>query len=784
MHAEALSERLAIPDLLPLLPVRDAVIFPYMTIPLQISREISLRSVEEAMSQRRLLLVVAQKDSRIDAPGPQDLYSIGTVGMVVRIVRQADGRMKTLIQGLTRARLVQIMIDDPFMLSKVEHLQEPVCTEVPLEVEALERTVRESLEELLAVKNLPPEIMMVTNTVTDPGVLADLIASNLNLRVEAAQQVLETIDPVRRLELVEECLQREIHLTRMQVRIQSQAKEEISKSQREYFLREQLRAIQDELGEVDEKNAEIKEFQARIQEAGMPPEAEKEAHKQLRRLESIQADSTEASLVRNYLEWLVELPWAKTSEDNLDIQQVKRVLDEDHYDLAEVKDRILEYLSVRKLKEKMRGPILCFVGPPGVGKTSLGRSIARAMGRRFVRISLGGIHDEAEIRGHRRTYVGAMPGRILQGIKQAETNNPVFMMDEVDKIGMDFRGDPSSALLEVLDPEQNATFSDHYVNIPFDLSKVMFITTANRLDLIPPALRDRMEVIPIPGYTEDEKIHIALKHLIPKQMEENGLENTSFSISRQALQRVIYEYTREAGVRGLEREIARICRKVARMIAEGKQRVGLKVHTGNLELYLGPPRFLSQDDQPSPQIGQATGLAWTQSGGEVLYVEVSVVDGSGELTLTGHLGEVMKESAHAALSYVRATSHQWGIPKNFHKEKDIHIHIPGGSIPKDGPSAGIAMLAAIVSALTQRPVRNDVALTGEITLRGKVLPVGAVKEKILGAHRYDIREVFLPDRNRKDLSELPAFLKKRMRFHFVRSADEALRKVLLEKHPA
>ncbi len=784
MHPEALSERLAIPELLPLLPVRDAVIFPYMTVPLQISREISLRSVDEAMSQSRLLLIVAQRESRVDLPGPHDLYSIGTVGMIMRLVKQPDGKMKILVQGLTRARLVQIMIEDPFLMSKVEPLYETAYTELPLEVEALERTVRDSLEELLAVKNLPPEITMVTNNITDPGVLADLIASNLNLRVEQAQQILETIEPVRRLELVEEYLQREIQLTRMQVKIQSQAKEEISKSQREYFLREQLRAIQDELGDVDEKSSEIKEFQVRIQEAGMPPEAEKEASKQLKRLEAIQSDSTEASMVRTYLEWLVELPWNKTSIDNLDIGLVKKVLDEDHYDLADVKERILEYLSVRKLKQKMRGPILCFVGPPGVGKTSLGRSIARAMGRKFVRISLGGMHDEAEIRGHRRTYVGAMPGRILQGIRQAETNNPVFMMDEVDKIGMDFRGDPSSALLEVLDPEQNATFSDHYVNIPFDLSNVMFITTANRLDLIPPALRDRMEVITIPGYTEDEKINIARSHLIPKQVEENGLNKSSLYISRQALRKIIYEYTREAGVRNLEREIARICRKIARMIAEGAQRVRFKVHAGNLELYLGPPRFPSQQEEVSPQVGQATGLAWTQSGGEVLYVEVSVVDGNGELTLTGHLGEVMKESAQAALSYARATALQWGIPKNFYKEKDIHIHIPGGAIPKDGPSAGITMLAAIVSALTQRPVRNDVALTGEISLRGKVLPVGGVKEKVLGAHRYDIREVFLPDRNRKDLLELPASLRRRMQFHFIKSADEALQKVLLEKHPA
>ena len=784
MLTEMVNEKVEIPDHLPLLPVRDAVVFPYMTLPLQINREISVRAVDEAMSQRRLLLLLAQKDSRIDEPGAEELFSTGTVGIIMRVVKQGDGRMKILVQGLSKARITQVLIEYPFMMGKIEQIQEPAFSELPLEVEALVRSIRDSLEDLLTLKNLPSEIMMITNTITDPGVLADLVASNLNLRVDQAQEILEILEPVTRLEKVGEYLRREIQLTQMQVRIQSQAKEEISKTQREYFLREQLRAIQGELGDVDEKSAEVNELQEKILKAGMPPEVEKEARKQVRRLENIQMDTTEASIVRTYVDWLVELPWSKGTADNVDIPQVQRVLNEDHYDLKEVKDRIMEYLSVRKIKAGMRGPILCFVGPPGVGKTSLGKSIAKAMGRRFVRISLGGMHDEAEIRGHRRTYVGAMPGRILQGIKQAESNNPVFMMDEVDKIGMDFRGDPASALLEVLDPEQNHNFSDHYLSVPFDLSKVMFITTANRLDLIPAALRDRMEVISLPGYTEEEKTQIAQTYLIPKQREENGLKEHNLSLSLKALQKIIIEYTREAGVRSMEREIARICRKAARRIAEGEKKVHFRVHTGNLHTYLGPPRFLQEEEQDTPHIGQATGLAWTQSGGEVLLVEASVMDGSGELTMTGQMGEVMRESARAALSYARATCSRWGVAKDFHKGKDIHIHIPAGAIPKDGPSAGITMLAALISALTQRPVRNDVAMTGEITLRGRVLPVGGVKEKILGAHRHEIREVFLPDRNRRDVSEIPPSVRKRIHLNFIRTVDEVLEKVLMEKVPS
>ncbi len=778
METETIYNPTEIPSSLPVLPVRDAVIFPYMTLPLQIARDASLQAVEQALREDRMVLLLTQKNAQVEAPEPGDLYEVGTVGMIVRMIKQADEKIKVLIQGLSKARLEEITSMDPCIFGNIQGVQEPVLSSIPLEVEAMMRSVQNTLEDFLEIRNLPNEIVMLTENIADPGVLADLIAANLQLKVHEAQELLECVDPVSRLELVGDYLHREIHLTRMQNKIQDQAKEEISKSQKEYFLREQMKAIQGELGDHDEKAEEVIQFREQIDQAGMPPPVEKEALKQTRRLEGMNFDSAEASTVRTYLEWLVELPWNHATLDNLDIHEVQRVLNEDHYSLNHVKDRILEYLSVRKLKDQMRGPILCFAGPPGVGKTSLGRSIARAMGRNFFRISLGGVHDEAEIRGHRRTYVGALPGRVIQGIKQAGSNNPVFMIDEVDKVGNDFRGDPSSALLEVLDPEQNHHFSDHYLNVPFDLSSVMFIATANQLDPIPPALRDRMEVIRIPGYTDQEKVRIALSFLLPRQLDENGLKPENLVLSMTALKKIISEYTQEAGLRGLERDIARICRKVARKIAEGDGN-RFRITAGNLHLYLGPPRFLADEEQNRPQVGQANALAWTQAGGEILCVEVSVLPGTGEITLTGHLGDVMKESARAAVSYARASAKRWGLSEEFHKDRDIHLHVPAGSIPKDGPSAGVTMAVALISALTGRPVRHDAAMTGEITLRGRILPVGGIKEKVLGAHRNKIHEVFLPGRNFGDLHEIPGAVRRKMKLTTVRHTDQLVEMVLL-----
>ncbi|MCK5515074.1 MAG: endopeptidase La, partial [Deltaproteobacteria bacterium] len=609
----------------------------------------------------------------------------------------------------------------------------------------------------------------------------DLVASNLRLKISESQQILETINPFERLEKVNEHLSKELEVSTMQAKIQSQAKEEMTKSQREYFLREQLKAIKAELGDIDEKTAEISEFSQKIKAAKMPPDVEKEARKQLERLEQMHTDAAEASIVRTYLDWLVEIPWSKSTKDNLDIKKAKKVLDEDHYNLEKVKERILEYLAVRKLKKKMKGPILCFVGPPGVGKTSLGKSIARALGRKFNRISLGGIRDEAEIRGHRRTYIGALPGRIIQGIKQAGSNNPIFMMDEIDKVGADFRGDPSAALLEVLDPEQNFSFSDHYLNLPFNLSNVMFITTANLVDPILSALKDRMEIINISGYTDEEKMMIAKKFLIPRQLEENGITKENVKITDKAILMTISHYTQESGLRNLEREIASIFRKVARSIAENKHK-SHRVTIDNLHRYLGVPKYLPEGEQEISQIGVATGLAWTQSGGEVLYVEASTMKGKGNLTLTGHLGDVMKESAQAALTYARSKAKELHISPDFYEKLDLHIHVPAGAIPKDGPSAGVTMATAVISALTKTPVKKGVAMTGEITLRGEVLAIGGLKEKLLAAHRGGIKTVLIPEENKKDLTEIPENVKQNLTIKPVRWIDQVL-DIALKYHP-
>ena len=769
-----------IPDVIPLLPIRDIVIYPYMMLPLFVGRDISIRAVDEALSRDRLIFLVAQRNSAEDNPNPDDIYRTGTVASILRMLKLADGRVKILVQGMAKGEVESFLREKPFFEVKIRKIIERPIQEVSVEIEALMRNVKEKIEQILNLKSLPPEIVMVTDNVNEPGVLADLVASNLRLKIEESQSILEVPDPMERLKKVNELLSRELELSTVQARIQNQAKDEMNKTQREYFLREQLKQIHQELGEGDERSEEIGELKKQIEKAKMPLEVKRETEKQLKRLEQMHPESSEATLVRTYLDWLVELPWSKKTKDNLNIQMAKKVLDEDHYNLEKVKERILEYLAVNKLKKKIKGPILCFVGPPGVGKTSLGKSIARALGRNFTRISLGGTRDEAEIRGHRRTYVGALPGRIIQGIKQAGSKNPVFMLDEIDKLGVDFRGDPSAALLEVLDPEQNHAFSDHYLNLPFDLSHVLFICTANLLDPIPPALNDRMEVIHLSGYTNEEKLEIARKFLIPRQLDENGISTSYLELSNDSVLRIISQYTKEAGLRNLEREIAAICRKVARKVAEGEKEIA-RVTRGNLHLFLGPPKFIPEAEREQNDIGVATGLAWTSAGGEILHVEASLAKGRGNLTLTGQLGDVMKESAQAAVSYARSHAKELGIEEDFYQKLDIHIHVPAGSIPKDGPSAGITMGTALISTLTKRPVSLKVAMTGEITLRGRVLPVAGLKEKCLAAYRSGIPTIIVPDRNEKDLDEIPKPLRRRLRFVLAKTMSDVLAASLLPR---
>lgn len=761
-----------VPDRLPLIPVRDIVVFPYMVLPLFVGRDMSIKAIEAALAGNRLVFLAAQKAHDTESPKPDDIFDTGTVGMIMRMLKLPDERIKILVQGLTKAKIVDYVQSDPFYSVHIDTF--PASHEPPasLETEAVIRTAKEGLDRLASLgKVLMPDVMVVIENLDEPGRLADIIVSNLGLKVEPTQEILEIEDPVARLKRATEILSKEIDVLSMQQKIQADAKGEIDKTQREYLLREQLKAIQKELGELDDRAEEVEEFRKRIEESNMPEKVVKEAEKQLKRLEKMHPDTAEAATVRTYLEWMVEIPWSKASPDNLDIQSAQQVLNEDHYDLEKVKERILEYLAVRKLKEKLKGPILCFVGPPGVGKTSLGKSIARALGREFVRISLGGVRDEAEIRGHRRTYVGALPGRMLQGIKQAGTNNPVFMLDEVDKVGMDFRGDPSAALLEVLDPEQNHAFTDHYLGVPFDLSRVMFITTANLIDPILSALRDRMEIIEIPGYTEEEKLGIARRYLIPRQLEKHGISEQHFLMTDPALQRIVTHYTREAGVRNLEREIANTMRKVARRVAEGKSK-RYSITPRTLQKYLGVPKYLPETEKENDQVGLTIGLAWTETGGETLHVEATTMKGKGNLTLTGHLGDVMKESAQAALSYVRSQAQALGIKQETFANTDIHVHVPAGAIPKDGPSAGITMATAIASSLANVPARHDVAMTGEITLRGRVLPIGGLKEKILAAKRAAITTIILPKHNEKDLEELPKHLLKGVDVILVETVDQ------------
>ncbi|AMV73866.1 endopeptidase La [Desulfuromonas carbonis] len=769
-----------IPDELPLLPVRDVVIFPYMILPLFVGREKSVAAIDAALASDRLIFLATQKDLGEEEPVPESIYTTGTVAMIMRMLKLPDGRLKVLIQGLAKGRIERFNATEPHFTVQIEQLKETPQDELPLEVEALMRTVRDQLGQIVNLgKNVAPEVILVVENIEEPGSLADLVASNIGLKVAEAQELIEILDPVERLLRIKTLLAKELELMTVQNRIQSQAKEEMGKSQREYFLREQLRAIQAELGEADPRAEDVAELRGKLELANLPEETLVEAEKQLRRLETMHPEAAEYSLVRTYLDWLVELPWSHATRDNLDLKKARRVLDEDHYDLEKVKDRILEFLAVRKLKKDLKGPVLCFVGPPGVGKTSLGKSIARALGREFVRISLGGVRDEAEIRGHRRTYVGAMPGRILQGMKQAGTNNPVFMLDELDKIGADFRGDPSAALLELLDPEQNHAFSDHYINLPFDLSRVLFVATANVMDPIPSALKDRLEVIRLAGYTAEEKVFIANRYLVPRQLEANGLKKGAVVFSRNALLRLITGYTAEAGLRNLEREIGSICRKVARRFAEGKKQA-IRVSENTIARFLGQPRYLPEEERSEDEAGLATGLAWTEVGGEILYVEVNTMKGKGTLTLTGHLGEVMKESAQAALSYARTHADELGIDPAVFETRDIHVHVPAGAIPKDGPSAGVTMATALISALSGRRVSKDVAMTGEITLRGKVLPIGGLKEKVLAAAQAHISTVIIPHRNLKDLEEIPRPLRSKLNFVSVRTMDEVLAAALVD----
>jgi ATP-dependent Lon protease len=713
---------------------------------------------------------------------PEDLYGYGTVGSILKMAKVPEGGVRLMVQGLSRFKISDVIATTPYFKAKIEVLKDSLDSGI--EIDALMTSTRGLFSKVLELSPyLPSELGLLAQNVEDPGSLADMIVSTLNIPKEDKQDILETLEVKKRLQSLTVILTKELEVLELGKKIQSEVKEGIDKTQREYYLREQLKAIQKELGEKDEKSLEIEEYRKKIVDRKLPASAAKEAERELNRLARMNPASPEYTVALTYLDWITELPWNVQTEDNLDITAAAKVLDEDHFDLEKVKKRILEYLAVRKLKPDMKGPILCFAGPPGTGKTSLGRSIARALGRKFVRLSLGGVRDEAEIRGHRRTYVGALPGRIIQGLRKAGSNNPVFILDEIDKVGTDFRGDPSSALLEVLDPEQNSTFSDHYLEVEFDLSKVMFITTANILDTIPPALRDRMEVLDLAGYIEEEKVKIAKNHLIPKQLKEHGLTDKNLSFNTKALQTIIRSYTREAGLRNLEREIASVCRGVAKEIAEGKIKTR-KIHADDLHQYLGPVHFFSEVAERTQEPGVATGLAWTQAGGDILFVEATKMPGRKTMTLTGQLGEVMKESAGAALSYIRTKAGQFGIAEDFFEKNDLHIHVPAGAIPKDGPSAGVAIMTALASLLTERPIRGDVAMTGEITLRGLVLPVGGIKEKVLAAKRAGIGTIILPKKNEKDLEEIPGALKKGLKFHFAERMDEVIDLALCQANKA
>src|SRR5579885_2713098 len=760
-----------IPAELPVLPLRGIVIFPSQIHPFLVSRPSSLKLIED-VAGARIIALAAQKNPEEESPHPDGLYQRGTAVRILKVLKYPDQSVRVLVQGLARIELEELTRLDPYFVARVSRLSESFTQDK--ETEALQSHLVSQFSKFVSlVPYLPDELQVMAMQVREAGRLTDLVASYLKIPVEEAQDLLAALDVRARLEKLIAILTREIELLELGHKIQSQVQTELNKNQREYYLRQQLKAIQKELGEGDQRSSEIEDIERKILEAKMPEEARKAADKELERLKMIPPESAEHTVVRTYLDWLTSLPWSVASTDNLDIKHARQVLDEDHYDLEKVKERILEFLAVRKLKQDTKGPILCFVGPPGTGKTSLGRSIARALGRKFQRLSLGGIRDEAEIRGHRRTYIGSLPGRIIPGLRNAGSNNPLFILDEVDKLGADFRGDPASALLEVLDPEQNSSFVDHYLDVPFDLSHVLFLTTANMLDTIPHALRDRMEVLELPGYTEEEKLHIVDRHLIPKQLGENGLSDKPIEFTHEAVAEIIRSYAREAGVRNLEREIARICRKIARSVTEGETPPE-RITPDLLQRYLGPPKFFSEVAERANEPGVATGLAWTPNGGDIIFVESTRMSGQKGLTLTGSLGDVMKESAQAALSYIRTRAEGLGIAPDFYDKSDIHVHVPAGAIPKDGPSAGVTMTASIASLLTGRPVRSDLAMTGEITLRGKVLPVGGIKEKVLAARRAGIKTVILPRRNEHDLDDIPPEVRAEMEIVFVDTIDDVL----------
>lgn len=770
------NEDVEIPDELPMMAVRDVVVFNYMIIPLFVGRPASIEAVNDALANNKLLMLTTQKDATKDEPEIDDLYNVGMVCMVMRTLKLPDGRLKVLVQAMSKAKIEEYLQTDPYYQVKIELIEDEDIDEITVEVEALMRTVRDQTEKIMSLRGiLSTDLMMIINNIEDPGRLADLVGSNLRLKISESQSILEETHPIKRLKLVSTLLAKELEVSTVQAKIQNDAKEEMSKSQREYFLREQLHALQKELGDDDERTREIEDLYKKLKKKKMAKKVRKEAKKQLSRLEMMHPDSSEATIIRTYIDWILDVPWKQGTKDRLNLKAAKKVLDEDHYGLNSVKERILEYLAVRKLNDSTKGPILCFVGPPGVGKTSLGQSIARAMGRKFHRMSLGGMRDEAEIRGHRRTYIGAMPGRIIQGLKNVGSNNPVFMMDEIDKVGSDYRGDPSSALLEVLDPEQNFEFSDHYLNLPYDLSKVMFITTANMSDTIPRPLLDRMEVIRLSGYTLEEKIVIARRYLLPRQMKENGIKSRHIKLGDETLKYIITHYTHEAGLRNLEREIGKVCRKIARKIAEGGKGP-YSVSGRTLAKYLGPPKTIPESElETLHQPGLITGLAWTEVGGEILQIEVNLMPGKGKLSLTGQLGDVMKESAQAALTYCRSRSKEMNVDQDYFDKTDIHIHVPAGAIPKDGPSAGITMATALYSAITNKKAIKGIAMTGEVTLRGRVLPIGGLKEKALAALRAGIKKVIIPDQNKKDLVEIPKDIRKKMSFYPVKDMDEVVR---------
>ncbi|MGE3269207.1 MAG: endopeptidase La [Chloroflexota bacterium] len=758
---------------LPILPVRNTVLFPHVVTPLFVDRDRSLRAIEESMGGERTLVVLAQRDPEIERPGESDLYTIGTEAVVGRMLKMPDGSTSALVQGQRRVRVVGFDTDEPYLKLSIVPIEETPSEGE--EAEALIRAVIGMYEKVVKLsRSIPDDHYVAAINIDQAGWLADFVVSDLELSVQDRQEILETLDPVERLHKASMLLARELDVLELQNKIHSQVQSEVDKNQREYFLREQLKAIQKELGDADAQGREIGKLKEKLDAAGLPEEVRLKADEELERLSAMPTMSPEVGMVRSYLEWLAGLPWSVSTEDQLDIERAARVLDQHHYGLQRIKERILEFMAVRKLAaDKMRSPVLCFVGPPGVGKTSLGKAIAEAIGRKFVRVSLGGVRDEAEIRGHRRTYIGALPGRILQTMRQASTINPVFMLDEIDKLGADFRGDPSAALLEVLDPEQNAAFSDHYLDVPYNLSRVMFVTTANILDPVPPALRDRMEVIELPGYVEDEKYEIAKRFLVPRQVAEHGLTGNLLRFSEEALRHLIREYTHEAGVRNLERQISTICRKVARKVATGDTR-RTTVSMKNLVDLLGPPRFTRSLAEERDEMGIATGVAWTPAGGDVMTVEVSLLEGKGQLVTTGQLGDVMKESAQAALSYARARAGELGLAPRFYETMDVHIHVPAGAIPKDGPSAGITMATAMISGLTRRPSHREVAMTGEITLRGRVLPVGGIREKVVAAHRAGIKTFVLPRQNVKDLDDVPDDARRELTFVPVDQMDEVL----------